>query len=555
MSHRLCCPLQPNLLFGSGCGGLARERWPDDAAVLVKLHAQREAHLHQYIFDLVERLAAEVFGLQHFIFALLDELANGLDIGVLQAVVGAHGKLELLDGAVQVLKARIVGDILRGFDGIHGLFEVDEDAHVVFHKLGGEADGVLRRDRAVGPHFDHQLFVVGHLAEAGGLDGVVDLAHGRVNAVDRDVSDGQVFVVVAVGGHIPAAVLGAHLDLEFAPFADRRDVHALIEDGEIRVFLDLRRGDRTGLLDVDVNRLRQVGVELDGHLLQVEDDVRGILDHARDRRKFVQHAFDLHGGDGRAFNRTEQRATQRISHGRAPAALKRLRGKPPVLLGERFQLGRKTLRLLKTLPHRVPSFWSGQSQTQNSLPKELKPQFLAEDNVGAKAPTPVPLLRVQFYDELLVNRRRLHVVALRQGHDLGLELFAFLFEPRHGALALRDVARFQHHRVLVHFFLDGYFLPDVHEVRRDVDLLPVYAHVAVQHELPRLRTRGRQTRAPYDVIKAPLEHDDKVLAGRTLGARGLLKVIAELPLQQPVRALYLLLLAQLQAVSGDLRAP
>src|SRR2546430_2254091 len=310
--------------------------------MLVELHAQREAHLHQYIFDLVERFAAEVLGLQHFIFALLDELANGLDIGVLQAVVGTNGKLELFNGTVQVLETRIVGDVLRRFDALNRLFKVDEDAHVVLDQFGGEADGVLRRDRAVGPHFDHQLFVVGHLAEAGGFDGVVDLAHGRVNTVDRDVSDGQVFVVVAVGSHVTAAILGAHLDLEFAAFADRGDVHALIEDGEIRVFLDLCRGDRTGLLDVDVNRLRQVSVELDGHLLQVEDDVRGILDHTGDRRKFVQHAFDLDGGDGRAFDRAEQRATQRISYGRTPAAFKTLRGKPPVLLGERFPLGRKT---------------------------------------------------------------------------------------------------------------------------------------------------------------------------------------------------------------------
>src|ERR1700674_953980 len=357
MSHRLCCPLQSNVLFRSRCGGLAWERGPDNPAVFVELHAQREAHLHQDIFDLVERFAAEVFGLQHFIFALLDELANGLDIGVLQAVVRTHGKLELFNGTVQVLETRIVRDVLRSFDGFNRLFEVDEDAHVILDQLGGESDGVLRRDRAIGPHFDHQFFVVGHLAEAGGFDGVVDLAHGRVNAVNRDVSDGQVLVVVAVGGHITAAVLGAHLDLEFAAFADRRNVHALIEDGEIRVFLDLRRGDRTGLLDVDVNRLRQVGVELDGHLLEVEDDVRGILDHAGERRKFVQHAFDLHGGDGRAFDRAEQRATQRVSYGRTPASLKRLRGKPPVLLSERFQLGRKTLWFLKTLPHRVPSFW------------------------------------------------------------------------------------------------------------------------------------------------------------------------------------------------------
>src|SRR6266436_8501519 len=310
--------------------------------MLVKLHAQREAHLHQYIFDLVERLAAEVFGLQHFVFALLNELADGLDVRVFQAVVGAHGKLELFDGAVQMLEPRIVGSVLRRFDRFHRLFKVDEDAHVVLDELGGKADGILRGNRAVGPHFDHQLFVVGHLAETSGFDGVVHLAHRRMHAVDWDVADGQIFIIVAVGGHVATAVLGAHLDLELAAFANRGDVHALIEHGEVRVFLDLRRGDRTGLLDVDVNRLRQVGVELDGHLLQVEDDIRGILDHA---------------GDGRAFNRTEQRATQRVSYRRAPAALKRLRGKPPVLLGERFQLGRKTLWLLKTLPHRIPSFW------------------------------------------------------------------------------------------------------------------------------------------------------------------------------------------------------
>src|SRR5882672_8645662 len=516
--------------------------------MLVKLHAQREAHLHQYIFDLVERLAAEVFGLQHFVFALLDELANGLDVRVLQAVIGTHGKLKLFDGAVQVLEARIVSDVLRRFGGLYRLFEVDEDAHVVLHQLGGQADGVLRGDRAVGPHFDHQLFVVGHLAEAGGFDGVVDLAHRRVNAVDRDVTDGQVFVIVAVGGHVAAAVLDAHLDLEFAALADRRDVHALIEDSEVRVFLDLRRGDRTGLLDVDVNRLRQVGVELDGHLLQVEDDVRGILDHAGDRRKFVQHAFDLHGGDGRAFDRAEQRATQRVSYGRTPAALKRLCGKPPVLLSERFQLGRKTLWFLKTLPHRVPSF--------RPESPGLKPNTMpgAPGSLALAALLRI-LLRVQLDDELLVDRRRLHVIALRHSHDLGLELFALLFEPGHRVLALRDVARFEHHGVLVHFFLDSYFLAHADKVGRDVDLFSINADVAVQHELPRLRTRGRQTRAPHHVIQTALEHDDQVFAGRALGACSLLKIIAELPLQQPIRSLDLLLLAQLQAVSRDLRAP
>src|SRR6266576_3412847 len=84
MSHR--CPLKADVLFRCRRGSLAWQRWPDDAAVLVELHAQREAHLHQYVLNLVERLAAEVFGLQHFVFALLYELADGLDVRVLQAI-------------------------------------------------------------------------------------------------------------------------------------------------------------------------------------------------------------------------------------------------------------------------------------------------------------------------------------------------------------------------------------------------------------------------------------------------------------------------------------
>ena len=70
-------------------------------------------------------------------------------------------------------------------------------------------------------------------------------------------------------------------------------------------------------------------------------------------RKFVQHAFDLHGGDGRAFDGAQQRAPQRVANRGAPTALKRLRGKLSVLIGERFGFSRETLWFLKTLPHTV----------------------------------------------------------------------------------------------------------------------------------------------------------------------------------------------------------
>src|SRR5438445_580814 len=178
-----------------------------------------------------------------------------------------------------------------------------------------------------------------------------------MNAVHRNVADGQGFVVIAVRGHIAAAVLDAHFDLQLAAFADGGNVYALVEHGEIRVFLDLRAGDHAGLLDVHVNRLRQIVVQLDGHLLQVQDDVGRILNHTGDRRELVQHALDFHRGDGRALDGAEQRATQCVSYRGTPAAFKRLGRKPAIPFGQRFELRRETLRFLKSLPHRVPSFW------------------------------------------------------------------------------------------------------------------------------------------------------------------------------------------------------
>ena len=89
-----------------------------------------------------------------------------------------------------MFEARIVRSVLRSLNGFHGLLKVDEDAHVILHQLGGVANGVLGRDGAVGPHFHHELFVIGHLAETGGFDGIVDLAHRGVDAVHGDVADG-----------------------------------------------------------------------------------------------------------------------------------------------------------------------------------------------------------------------------------------------------------------------------------------------------------------------------------------------------------------------------
>src|SRR5262245_15990933 len=77
-------------------------RTGNSVTLFVDPHAQREAHGGQDFLDLIQRLAAEILGLQHFGFGLLHQLADGLDVRVLEAVVAAHGKLQLFHRTIQV---------------------------------------------------------------------------------------------------------------------------------------------------------------------------------------------------------------------------------------------------------------------------------------------------------------------------------------------------------------------------------------------------------------------------------------------------------------------
>src|SRR5712691_1984645 len=62
---------------------------------VVQLHSQRETHLGEDFLDLLQGLAAEVLRLEHLRFRLLHQVADGLDVGVLHAVGGAHRELQL----------------------------------------------------------------------------------------------------------------------------------------------------------------------------------------------------------------------------------------------------------------------------------------------------------------------------------------------------------------------------------------------------------------------------------------------------------------------------
>src|SRR3989441_226203 len=148
----------------------------------VELHAEGGAHPAQDLLDLVQRLAAEVLGLEHLGLGLLHELPDGPDVGVLEAVVGADGKLHLVHALAELLRpglAVLLGDLRhRTLRLVLILLEVDEDREVVLHELGRQAHRVAGGHRPVGPHLEGELLVVGGLADPGRLHEVVDLLDG-----------------------------------------------------------------------------------------------------------------------------------------------------------------------------------------------------------------------------------------------------------------------------------------------------------------------------------------------------------------------------------------
>ncbi len=78
---------------------------------------------------------------------------------------------------------------------------------------------------------------------------------------------------------------------------------------------------------------------LERNLLQVEDDVGGVFDHARNGAELVRNAFDAYARNGGALNRAQQHAAQAGADGGSESALERLRGELAETLGERFGIG------------------------------------------------------------------------------------------------------------------------------------------------------------------------------------------------------------------------
>ena len=204
------------------------------------------------------------------------------------------------------------------------LFEVHEDVELVLQDARGIGQRIVRRDRAVGLDLQRELVVVEDLPFAGILDLVGNLAHRRIEAVDRDEPDRRVLRTVAVGGDIALAGIDGELHADLGALVEMAEHQLRIEDHDVADGLDVARGDDARTLLLHHHALGAIALHLDGDVLDVEHDVGDVLAHAGDRGEFVQHAVDMHRLHRRALQRRQQNAAQRIAERHAEAALERL---------------------------------------------------------------------------------------------------------------------------------------------------------------------------------------------------------------------------------------
>src|SRR6185295_4514211 len=164
------------------------------------------------------------------------------------------------------------------------------------------------------------------------------------------------------------------------------------------------------------------------------------------------------------------------------------------------------------------------------------------------------LFRVELDDQLLLDGQ-LDVFPARQLQNRSTERFRREVEPVRYTASARGVDRGLDLFVGSTLFLDRNDVSLRDAVGRDRDLLPAHGHVAVAHQLARLRTRRREPQRVHDVVQAAFELLEEVRSRDSLPALGALESQAERPLEKPVDPLDLLLLAKLDPVPQELAAP
>src|SRR5579875_2488773 len=298
---------------------LGRPGMPDIAGLLA---AERQAPLVELLQDLVEGLLAEVGDGQQVVLGLLDQLADGVDLGPLEAVAGPLGQIEVLDEQVEVGRAAAGGAHVAELEALGGVAHVGDQPEQRPQGVAGGGQRLPGADGAVGGDVEDQAVVVGGLLDPGRLDAEGDQPDGREDRVHRDDADGA-RPLVAVGGHVAPAPLDGDVGGQAALGVDGGDGQVRVEDLDVAGLGDVAGGDRGRPPHVEAEGDRLVRGDPKDDVLQVEDDVGHVLLDTGEARELVERLVEAHLGDGRARDGRQQRAAQRDADGVTEARLER----------------------------------------------------------------------------------------------------------------------------------------------------------------------------------------------------------------------------------------
>src|SRR4051794_26928235 len=161
------------------------------------------------------------------------------------------------------------------------------------------------------------------------------------------------------------------------------------------------------------------------------------------------------------------------------------------------------------------------------------------------------LLRVELDDELLLHRG-VDLRPLRVAQHLRRKSVVIRLKPRRNGG--RQLGRVSDRLGRARPSLDRDHVVGADLVRGHVHAPPVDGPVSMQDELASLPPRSREAEPHQDVVEPALQHAQQVLARHARLAARLVVVVAELLLEHAVVAAGPLLLPQLKAVLGLLRA-
>src|SRR5450830_132470 len=145
-------------------------RWP-----VFQLHAQSQTTRSQYFLDFIQRLTAQVWRLQQFIFATLDQITNVVNVFCLQAVCRTHSQFKIIDWTQQ---DRIDLRCARwSFGSRFGTFQCSKHVELINQDARRLTDSFFWRDDTIGFDVDNQLVQIGTLFHASRFNGVRNTAH------------------------------------------------------------------------------------------------------------------------------------------------------------------------------------------------------------------------------------------------------------------------------------------------------------------------------------------------------------------------------------------